>query len=133
MEVREGYKLTEVGVIPEDWSMKSYDEIFTFLSTATYARSQLFNHEQIQYLHYGDIHTKWDITLDISKHNLPKIDRGKFKGAAFIKDGDVITVDFLSGEVTKEATGEKVKIKPFSQVQLEIYKRGGLLVKAGGK
>jgi len=50
-----------------------------------------------------------------------------------LKDGDVITVDFLSGEVTKEATGEKVKIKPFSQVQLEIYKRGGLLVKAGGK
>jgi 3-isopropylmalate dehydratase small subunit len=44
-----------------------------------------------------------------------------------LKDGDVISVDFTSGEVTSEATGKKTGVKPFSDVQLEIYKRGGLL------
>ncbi len=48
-----------------------------------------------------------------------------------LKEGDVISVDFLSGDVVKEATGERTKIKPFSKVQLEIYKRGGLLVRSG--
>ncbi|MFH1312100.1 MAG: aconitase/3-isopropylmalate dehydratase large subunit family protein [Candidatus Eisenbacteria bacterium] len=44
-----------------------------------------------------------------------------------LKNGDVISVDFTSGEVTSEATGKKTDVKPFSDVQLEIYKRGGLL------
>ena len=44
-----------------------------------------------------------------------------------LKDGDVISVDFTSGEVINEATGEKSAVKPFSDVQLDIYKRGGLL------
>jgi 3-isopropylmalate/(R)-2-methylmalate dehydratase large subunit len=44
-----------------------------------------------------------------------------------LKDGDVISVDFSSGEIVNEATGQKVEVKPFSDVQLEIYKRGGLL------
>ena len=46
-----------------------------------------------------------------------------------LADGDTVKVAFLKGEVTKEATGKKVKVKPFSDVQLEIYRRGGLLRK----
>jgi 3-isopropylmalate/(R)-2-methylmalate dehydratase large subunit len=46
-----------------------------------------------------------------------------------IKDGDIISVSFEDGTVTNEATGESVKIRPFSEVQMEIYKRGGLLEK----
>ena len=46
-----------------------------------------------------------------------------------IKDGDIISVSFEDGTVTNEATGESVKIRPFSDVQMEIYKRGGLLEK----
>jgi 3-isopropylmalate/(R)-2-methylmalate dehydratase large subunit len=44
-----------------------------------------------------------------------------------LKNGDVISVDFTRGEVTAEASGRKAAVKPFSDVQLEIYKRGGLL------
>ncbi len=29
-EVKPGYKLTEVGLIPEDWDVKSFDELFAF-------------------------------------------------------------------------------------------------------
>lgn len=44
-----------------------------------------------------------------------------------LKNGDTMSVDFSTGEIVKEATGEKVSAKPFSDVQLEIYRRGGLL------
>ncbi len=43
-----------------------------------------------------------------------------------LKDGDVITVNFETGEVTSERTGKTVRITPFSQVQMEIYKNDGL-------
>lgn len=44
-----------------------------------------------------------------------------------LEDGDIIVVDFLTGDVISEKTGRKAKVKPFSDVQYEIYKRGGLL------
>jgi 3-isopropylmalate/(R)-2-methylmalate dehydratase large subunit len=44
-----------------------------------------------------------------------------------LENGDTLSVDFTTGEIVKEATGEKASAKPFSEVQLEIYKRGGLL------
>jgi 3-isopropylmalate/(R)-2-methylmalate dehydratase large subunit len=52
--------------------------------------------------------------------------RGKIESLG-LKNGDIVTVDFTKGEITKEATGETAKIEPFSQVQTEIYRRGGLL------
>ena len=48
-----------------------------------------------------------------------------------LKDGDIISVDFVKGEIEKTATHEKVKVNPFSDVQLEIYMRGGLLNEQG--
>ena len=44
-----------------------------------------------------------------------------------LKDGDIIVVDFIKGEVKNEATGDTATVRPFSEVQLDIYKRGGLL------
>ena len=88
-----GYKQTELGQIPEDWDVETYGDIYTFYATASNSRGDLDEEGLISYIHYGDIHTKWDISLDISKHNLPKINRDKFKGAAFIKNGDVIMAD----------------------------------------
>jgi hypothetical protein len=46
-----------------------------------------------------------------------------------LKSGDVIGVDFIKGEARNEATGATVPVKPFSEVQLDIYRRGGLLNK----
>jgi type I restriction enzyme, S subunit len=88
-----GYKQTELGEIPEDWDVKTYDDVFSFYTTASNSRDDLSENGLISYIHYGDIHTKWNITLDMSISNLPGIDRHKFKGAAFIKDGDVIMAD----------------------------------------
>jgi homoaconitate hydratase family protein/3-isopropylmalate dehydratase small subunit len=49
-------------------------------------------------------------------------------GSAGLKSGDLIEVDLEKGEITL-ASGQKVSGVPLSQVQLEIYKRGGLLKK----
>ena len=44
-----------------------------------------------------------------------------------INDMDEISVDFTTGEITNKTQGKKFNVKPFSKVQLEIFKRGGLL------
>ncbi len=44
-----------------------------------------------------------------------------------LKNGEKIEVDLMSGQIKKISTGETVKGKSFSNIQLEIYQRGGLL------
>jgi 3-isopropylmalate dehydratase small subunit len=44
-----------------------------------------------------------------------------------LKDGDRIRVSFATGEIELLATNVKVHGRPFPPVQLEIYRRGGLL------
>ncbi len=44
-----------------------------------------------------------------------------------LSDGDEIEVDFRSGKITNVATGKSVDGRAFSDVQMQIYQRGGLL------
>ena len=44
-----------------------------------------------------------------------------------LKDGDKIRVDFETGIITKLETGQTAQIAKFSDVQMAIYHRGGLL------
>ena len=41
MELRKGYKQTEVGVIPEDWEVKQLGELFNFSGGFSGPRGQL--------------------------------------------------------------------------------------------
>ena len=43
-----------------------------------------------------------------------------------LRSGEEVTVDFAVGEVTRHATGEAFRVAPFSEIQLAIYRRGGL-------
>jgi 3-isopropylmalate dehydratase small subunit len=45
-----------------------------------------------------------------------------------INNGDRIKIDFTSGKITNITRNKFGNIEPFSDVQLEIYKKGGLLV-----
>jgi len=47
--------------------------------------------------------------------------------AGEVGDKDVLSVDFMTGEIRNLTSGGSYRAKPFSPVQLEIYKRGGLL------
>jgi 3-isopropylmalate dehydratase small subunit len=44
-----------------------------------------------------------------------------------ITEGDRIRINLLTGELTNPGTGKSVPAEPFSEVQYEIYKNGGLL------
>jgi 3-isopropylmalate dehydratase small subunit len=46
---------------------------------------------------------------------------------AGIKDGDEIETDFSTGAVKVLRTGDTIQGAPFSEVQLSIYQKGGLL------
>jgi type I restriction enzyme S subunit len=93
IEVKAGYKQTEVGVIPEDWEVISYGEAFDFLSTASYSRADLSDNDEVFYVHYGDIHTTWSHFLDFKKYTLPTIEKIKVKIYSFMKNGDLIMAD----------------------------------------
>ncbi|MCJ7484612.1 MAG: homoaconitate hydratase, partial [Candidatus Aminicenantes bacterium] len=43
-----------------------------------------------------------------------------------LRSGEEITVDFATGDVTRAATGEVIRVAPFSEIQMAIYRRGGL-------
>lgn len=85
-------KESELGKIPEDWNVKTYGEIFTFLSTSTNARADLSLEGDFGYVHYGDIHTEWNNKLDLDKACLPRIS-SNFVTSAFVMDGDLIMAD----------------------------------------
>ncbi len=91
--VKDGYTQTDIGILPSDWDIKTYDEIFSFLTTATYSRAELTTNDNIQYLHYGDIHTKYNFVLDFDKEELPTIKNNQLKRYPLLKDGDILMAD----------------------------------------
>ncbi len=91
--IPQGYKETEIGVLPNDWDIKSYGELFYFLNTATYSRAELSDDSDIDYVHYGDIHTKCNYHVDFTKMILPCITSDKLKKYPLLEIGDLIMAD----------------------------------------
>lgn len=111
MEVKKGYKQTEVGIIPEDWKLISYDDAFNFQSTATYSREQLSENGDVYYVHYGDIHMKLKNFLDFDKNTLPTVSEKQAKGFPQLEEGDLIIVD---ASEDYKGVGTSVEIKNIS-------------------
>lgn len=76
-----------------EWEEKSFGEIFIFLSTANNPRSDLSGSGEIEYIHYGDIHTKWNSFLNCDFEELPRISKVKVQGVPYVQDGDLIMAD----------------------------------------
>ena len=92
-EIKQGYKQTDIGVISENWEAKSIDEIFKFLSTATFSRTELGVEGEIQCLHYGDIHTKFHEFIDFNLVTLPKLTGKRSLKYTLLQNGDLIMAD----------------------------------------
>ncbi len=90
--VAKGYKKSELGDIPEDWDISTYGQVFSFLSTSTNARSDLSDTGEYGYIHYGDIHTKWNNNLNLENSSVPRIS-SDLVSSSFIEDGDLIMAD----------------------------------------
>lgn len=63
MEIREGYKNTEAGVIPEDWGIFELDKLADFASGTTPSREQ-----NDRYFKNGEFH--WVKTLDLNNSEI---------------------------------------------------------------
>lgn len=85
--------MTEIGVIPEDWEVMTFGDVFQFLKTGSNSRSDLSNSGNYKYIHYGDIHTKWSGFLDCSNDTIPRIEYSKVNHLPLIQDGDLIMAD----------------------------------------
>lgn len=91
--IPKGYKQTEVGVIPEEWELVSYGQAFNFLKTASYSRDQIKEEGPVGYIHYGDIHTRFEHFLDLDQDELPKINKEQARPYSVVREGDLIVVD----------------------------------------
>jgi type I restriction enzyme S subunit len=92
MELKKGYKQTEVGLIPDEWKIMTIDQIFEFHSTSNYSKAQMLTDGEIGCFHYGLIHSIPNTNYDIQngvKYFVTK-QQAKYE---FIKEGDVVMVD----------------------------------------
>lgn len=108
MGIQVGFKKTEIGYIPSDWLLVSYEEAFDFYPTASYSRTQLSKNDEIGYVHYGDVHTKCFHFLDFDKVTLPSIKNELLKKYPLLKDGDLIVVD---ASEDYEGVGKSVEVR----------------------
>ena len=92
--IKQGYKQTKVGIIPEDWDVVKVGEKFDFLKTYSNSREDLNNEDEISYIHYGEIHTKHKFYIDFEKFDLPKINKSKLPNEViFAQNGDLVIAD----------------------------------------
>ncbi len=88
--------MTEMGVIPEDWEVKNWGNLFDFGGGYSASRDQLSS-KGYCYLHYGDIHTSSKTIVDVRAdyQNIPKLDVPikRISAKSLLEDGDVVFVD----------------------------------------
>jgi type I restriction enzyme S subunit len=96
MELKSGYKQTEVGLIPQAWEVKRLGDLFNFSGGYSASRDQLSN-EGHCYLHYGDIHgaTKTFVDVRADYQDIPKLNihLKQVSSKSMLEDGDVVFVD----------------------------------------
>ncbi|CDN31778.1 Type I restriction-modification system, specificity subunit S [Mucinivorans hirudinis] len=90
--IRKGYKQTDIGIIPEDWEVKTIGKIFTSFPTASFSREQLGD-GNVKYIHYGDIHTKFGAIVNVETTDLPTVSDSQSNRYVKLKNGDIILAD----------------------------------------
>jgi type I restriction enzyme S subunit len=75
------------------WEVRTIGEAFQFLQTASNSRSDLTRDGSVKYIHYGDIHTKWDTFLDCDRGDVPRIREDRLPRVPFLEDGDLVMAD----------------------------------------
>jgi len=94
--IPEGYKQTEVGVIPVDWEVETLGDIFTFGGGYSASWDQLSS-DGYCYLHYGDIHKSAKSFIDVRAEypDIPKLNilLKRISPKSLLHNGDIVFVD----------------------------------------
>jgi len=76
-----------------EWESVKYGKAFDFLSTASFSRAKLFEGNDIQCLHYGDIHTKFHNYIDFEEFSIHGCTAEEGAKYSLLKNGDLIMAD----------------------------------------
>jgi type I restriction enzyme S subunit len=108
------YKQTSIGLIPSNWEVERFDNVFELFSTNSFSRDNLTydkTKNEIQNIHYGDIHSKFKYEiLNCETEQLPYIKDELILNQKFnyLKDGDLIITD---ASEDYEGVGECIEVK----------------------
>jgi type I restriction enzyme S subunit len=91
-----------------EWKRETIGEVFTFLRTIALSRAQLSDEDEIGYIHYGDIHSRWGTHLDLELHDIPNCSALLAGSASQVCDGDLVLAD-ASEDI--EGVGRAVEVR----------------------
>ena len=100
-------KHTEIGDIPVDWELQTFDETFRVISHNTLSRENLNNRcGAVRNIHYGDILTKFTEILDCSEDDIPFVNDLSLLSSStqLLQDGDVVIADTAEDETVGKVT-----------------------------
>lgn len=102
-----GMKHTEIGDIPENWQVQTFEETFKVLPNNTLPRADLNNRGgSVRNVHYGDILVRFPEVLDCKTEDIPYLNDTALitANAQFLQDGDVLLADTAEDEAVGKAT-----------------------------
>lgn len=100
-------KRTEIGDIPVDWELQTFDETFRVLSNNTLSRENLNNRGgAVRNIHYGDILTKFPEVLDCNEEEIPYVNDLSLLSSStqLLQDGDIVIADTAEDETVGKVT-----------------------------
>lgn len=99
MTIPQGYKQTELGIIPEDWEIMTFDELGTFSKSSGVSRAES-NTGNIPCIRYGELYTHHNDYIKAYNSYISKTVASKAK---LLQYGDVL---FAASGETKEEIGK---------------------------
>lgn len=100
-------KHTEIGDIPIDWEIQTFEETFKILSNNTLSRENLNNRGgAVRNIHYGDILTQFSEVLKCNDVEIPYINDLSLLSSStqLLQDGDLIIADTAEDETVGKVT-----------------------------
>ena len=98
---------TELGDIPVDWKIQTFEETFRMLSNNTLSRDNLNNRGGVvRNIHYGDILTVFPEVLNCRTEEIPYINNLNLLTAStqLLQDGDVVIADTAEDDTVGKVT-----------------------------
>ena len=105
--IQADYKDSYVGIIPQEWKVKSFKNIGSFLRTNTLSRENMNNEEGLALnIHYGDVLVRYGDILDCSKTDIPWVNNNSQITCLgdILQDGDVVISDTAEDYAVGKAT-----------------------------
>ena len=98
---------TELGDIPVDWKIQTFEETFRMLSNNTLSRDNLNNRGGVvKNIHYGDILTVFPEVLNCRTEEIPYLNNLNLLTAStqLLQDGDVVIADTAEDDTVGKVT-----------------------------